>query len=139
MNAEKDIEKKIKAKEDEIQSLKEKLYRAEAYLEALQESLRVIKRISGDNGKGVIRPGSLMDKAQKALRRVGKPLYVEELLRAMGKEVNKKNKVSLSGSLGSYVREEHIFTRPAPNTFGLMEFQDSREDDVPEGFGRDDN
>jgi len=81
----------------------------------------------------------LIDKARTALRRVGKPLYIEELLRAMGKEVNKKNRVSLSGSLGSYVRQEYIFTRPAPNTFGLIEFDNSVEDAIPEGFGGGDN
>lgn len=135
MRAEQDIEKKIKQKEDEVQKLREDLGKAEAYIEALKESLRLIKKTSDPN-EG-IRPGSMMYKVRSALRKEGKSLYVEELLKRMGMEVNKKNKVSLSGSLGSYVRQEIIFTRPAPNTFGLIEFDRLAEsqDDIPDGFG----
>jgi len=132
MKAERDIEKRIKQKEEEVQRLKEELFKAEAYLEAMQESLRLIKKTSSADGNDGIRPGSAVYKARAALRKVGKPLHVESLLRSMGKEVTKKNKVSLSGSLGGYVRQELVFTRPAPNTFGLIEFG---EEEIPEGFG----
>jgi septal ring factor EnvC (AmiA/AmiB activator) len=138
MSAEKDLEKKIKQKEEETQRLKDDLRATEAYLEGMRASLRVIKKTSDAANGGTIRPGSMIDKARKALRQAGKPLYIEELLRKMGKEVSKKNRISLSGSLGSYVRDKNIFTRPAPNTFGLIEFDEIREDDdVPEGFGQD--
>jgi len=135
MRVEQDIARKIKQKEDEVQKLKEDLGKAEAYIEALKESLRLVKKTSDPNSG--IRPGSMMYKARSALRKAGKSLYVDELLKRMGMEVNKKNKVSLSGSLGSYVRQEYIFTRPAPNTFGLIEFDKSTEnqDDIPDGFG----
>ncbi len=137
MKAEKDIEKRIKAKQDEVQQLKESLGKAEAYIEALQESLRLIKKTSDPNSG--VRPGSMIFKARVALRREGKSLYIDELLKRMGMEVNKKNKISLSGSLGSYVRQKYIFTRPAPNTFGLIEFDSMDEDlgEPPEGFGLD--
>lgn len=140
MKIERDIEKKIRQKEEEAQRLREDLYKAEAYIEALQESLRLIKKTSGSGVEGEsVRPGSLVDKARKLLRKTGSPLHVNELLRGMGKEVNKKNRTSLSGSLGSYVRQNYIFTRIAPNTFGLIEFGESEESivDIPEGFGVD--
>jgi hypothetical protein len=134
MKIERDIEKRIKQKEEEVQRLKQELFKAEAYLEAMQESLRLIKRTSSTDANDGIRPGSSVYKARATLRKAGKPLHVDELLRGMGKEVSKKSKVSLSGSLGSYVRQQLIFTRPAPNTFGLIEFAEP-EEEIPEGFG----
>ena len=136
--AEKDIERKVKQKEEEVLKIREQLIRAEAYLEALQESLRLIQRTSSTSGGFGLRPGSLIDKVRKVLLESGKPMHVGELLQSIGKEVNKKNRSSLSGSLGSYVRQGYIFTRPAPNTFGLKEFNNLENDeelDIPDGFG----
>lgn len=136
MKAERDIERKIKQKEEEAQRLREELFKAEAYIEALQESLRLIKKTSNTADGNGIRPGSMIHKAQEILRKEGKPLYVGDLLNRMGREVTKMNRMSLSGSLGTYVRNKQVFTRPAPNTFGLIEFGNSAEDDEPpEGFG----
>ena len=136
MMAVKDIEKIIRQKKEEIQRLKEKLLRAEVYLEAMQDSLRLIKKAPRiDQNDNIIRPGSMVHKARTALRKAGKPLHVNILLRTMKKEVNKKNKLSLAGSLGGYIRQKSIFTRPAPNTFGLIEFEQSHDDHPPEGFG----
>jgi hypothetical protein len=64
-------------------------------------------------------------------------MHVTDLLKEMGKDATKSNRTSLSGSLGFYVRQEEIFTRPAPNTFGLREFGDNEADEeLPEGFGQ---
>lgn len=134
MRAVRDIERKIKQKEEEIQKLREKLNRAEAYLEAMQESLRLLQRATKPDS---LRPNSMVDKARKILRREGRPMHVSAILRAMGKEVTKDTKSSLSSSLGSYVREDEVFTRPLPNTFGLKEFEDTEnEEGLPDGFGQ---
>jgi hypothetical protein len=50
-------------------------------------------------------------------------MQINEILRAIGRTADKKNRLSLSGSLAHYVRAEEIFTRPAPNTFGLIELE----------------
>lgn len=138
MKAVRDIERKIRQKEEEATRLREELAKAEAYVEAMQESLRLIKKTtSAEEGNG-IRPGSMIHKAQMILRKVGKPLYVGNLLEQMGREVTKNNRMSLAGSLGTYVRNEQVFTRPAPNTFGLVEFNEPEtegDDQPPEGFG----
>lgn len=135
MKIERDIERKIKQKEEEVQQLRSKLLQAEAYMDALQESLRMIKRTSNvDDGKS-IRPGSMIHKAMTLLRRAKTPMHVTELLEGMGKEPSKNNKTSLSGSLGLYVRQGIVFSRPAPNTFGLLEYETPEEDDLPETFG----
>ena len=90
MKAERDIEKRIKQKEEEVQRLKGELIKSEAYLEAMRESLRLIKKTSISDGNDGIRSGSAVYKARAALRETGKALHVEDLLRSMGKEVTDK-------------------------------------------------
>jgi hypothetical protein len=71
-------------------------------------------------------------------------VHLDDLLLELGKKVTRSSQASLAGSLAAYVRREEIFTRPAPNTFGLIELgHDSEgdgevEDDFepPAGFGR---
>jgi hypothetical protein len=90
------------------------------------------------NPRQALRPGSAVAKARDAIKKAGKPLHVTEILHAIGSEVDKKNRISLSGSLFGYVRRGGVFTRPAPNTFGLQEFQNARmraEAEPPLGFG----
>lgn len=138
MKAAKDIERKIKQKQEENQRLKIEIERNEAYVEGLKDSLRLFQRTAASNGTGAIRPNSQVDKARAVLRAERKPMHVSEILRKSGREPSKKNKLSLSGSLGWYVRHEEVFTRPAPNTFGLLEFTQKQYDEaagVPDGFG----
>ncbi|NQT91548.1 MAG: hypothetical protein HQ559_02220 [Lentisphaerae bacterium] len=130
-------------KRAEVLDLERKLGEARAYLEALTESLKLISRHaggeSGGGGGDDLRAGSGVFMAREALRKAGKPLHVTDLLAAIGKQVTKKNKISLGGSLSNYVRSGTIFTRPAPNTFGLTELVDQcvESDGPPEGFGED--
>lgn len=131
MGAQKEIERRIRKKEQEIADLERQLYQARAYLEAMQESLKVVSRHTGADMEDALRPGSMMYQAREALRLSGEPLHVDRILEIMGK--TKEDKLSLSGSLAAYVRRGQIFTRPAPNTFGLREFEDGEE--LPETFG----
>lgn len=142
IRAAKDIERRIRLKQDEVQRLRESLSKAESYIEAMSESLRLIRRTESVNTENGLRPGSMIYKSREILQKEGKPLYIGEILTKLGKQPTKQNRVSLSGSLGSYVRDNHIFTRPAPNTFGLVEFSDKPDVDdaidVPDDFGLDD-
>ena len=54
----------------------------------------------------------------------------------MGKPVDKKNRLSVIGSLSSYARKNEIFVRTAPNTFGLLEMEQATDVDLPETFGK---
>ena len=138
MRAIKDVRRKLEQKTEEVQRLKHALAKAESYVEAMQETLKILeKEASSDNGGATIRPGSMVDKARNALGQAGKPLHIEELLGHIGKEVNKKNRASLAGSLGTYVREKIVFTRPQPATFGLVEFEieDEESSEPPNDFG----
>jgi len=140
MSTRRKFEERIKRKEAEIQELEMQVREGRAYLQALQEALKLLPRegaASGtDSEEDVLRAGSMVALARNALQKVGHPLHLLDILTAVGKEPNSANRASLGGSLSAYVRKGEIFTRPAPNTFGLAEFPASPKTDIPPGFGR---
>jgi hypothetical protein len=131
----KEFEKRIERKREEIAVLEKQLSEAKAYLMALEDSVKLVSK-AGENEDGNtvnLRPGSDLAKAREFLQGVGKPAHLSKIVEGIGKELNKANRVSLSGSISGYVRKGVIFTRPAPNTFGLVEFEVEAE--PPPGFG----
>ncbi|HEY3374752.1 MAG TPA: hypothetical protein VGK02_06790 [Candidatus Aquicultor sp.] len=121
------LEDRIKRKEQEIQDYQIKIAEANAYLQGLQEALKLLPK-DYMNGNGseeiVLRKGSAVQKTQEFLKEQGKPMHIMDILRGIGKEPNSNERTSLSGSLGLYVRKNQIFARPEPNTFGLIEWED---------------
>jgi len=143
MNLKLKLEKRIKEKEEEINILETQLIEAHAYLQAMYDTMRLLPKneeITETVSKGV-RAGSLIEQAYNALKEAGRPLQVMELLEAMGKEQSKKQRQSLVGSIGGYLRKGQIFQRVAPNTFGLIEWSQQNsaeifhEKKLPEHFG----
>jgi hypothetical protein len=143
----KEFEKRMEKKREEIAMLESQLSQARSYLLALEDSMKLLSRVGANgNAEAALRPGTDLDKAREFLRDAGKAMHVSKIILGIGKELNKANRVSVSGSLGNYVRKGLIFTRPAPNTFGLVEFEgndgtgDAESfDDPPEGFGDEEN
>jgi len=133
------LEKRIKKKEQEIQELRAKIGEAQAYIQALQDTIQFLPRdtSSGVSVERALRPGSAVAKTLTFLRKSGKPMHITDILKGIGKTTSKKDRISLSGSLGWYVRRNELFARPAPNTFGLIETETANE--PPEGFGDSDN
>lgn len=132
--------KRIKRKEQEIvdwknkfAEIKSELEKAESYLLALNDSLRLYPNDENQPEETRLRANSDLAKARDALKKAGHPLHVNALLEQIGKTVTKSNRVSLSGSIGNYVREGKIFTRPLPNTFGLKEFDTPSAEDIAAG------
>jgi hypothetical protein len=135
------FQKLLDRKQQEINELQLQIEKARAYMQAIQDSMKFLPK---DNGQSqvVLRPGSALARAQDVLRKAGKPLHITEILKALNEKSDKR--VSLSGSLSAYVRNGQIFTRPAPNTFGLVEANKSTESsgeaeeiEIPEDFGDD--
>jgi hypothetical protein len=137
-----ELERRIKKKEQEISDLKTQMDKAEAYLQALTDSLRLLPKDGGQIAESRLRPNSDLAKARDVLKKAGHPLHITNLLEGMGKPVNKSSRVSLSGSISAYARKGEIFTRPAPNTFGLKEMESNSEseplvEDDPEALPLD--
>jgi hypothetical protein len=62
-----------------------------------------------------------------AVRRVlagaGQPLFIDEILHALGETVSRDSREQLRRLLLPWVRRGEIFSRPRPGTFGLMEWE----------------
>jgi hypothetical protein len=116
------IEAKLKKKIQEIQQLEEKIRTARVYVQALQDVLKVLDEPEeGGTPDSTLKPGSAVAQAREVILRRGKPLHIANILAALGKEMTREARASLTSSIAAYVRRGEIFTRPAPNTFGLVE------------------
>ncbi|WP_108814961.1 hypothetical protein [Loktanella sp. Alg231-35] len=136
------IEAQLEKKVAEIQSLEDKLKVAKVYVKALEDVIKAIDKGGDDSvsvGDVTLRKGSLVAKARDVIMGRGSPIHIDDLLEALGREVTRETKASLTGSLAAYVRKEEIFTRPAPSTFGLIELKHFEIEEVekspPQGFG----
>lgn len=109
-----------------------------AILQAVQDSIRALPREAMDASQvRELRSGTAVAKARDLIKSAGHPLHITDILKGLGKPVDTKSKLSLSGSLAGYVREGQIFNRPAPNTFGLIEFPISNgSEEIPDDFGK---
>jgi hypothetical protein len=142
MGARENLQKLYDKKQQEIRDLELQLAQARSYLQAIQDSVKALPRESSDVEQN-LRPGSGLAKARQALHTAGKPMHVADILKAIGRPNDKKNRLSLAGSLGNYARKQQIFTKPSPNTFGLISFGNSPhkessaegDSDLPENFG----
>jgi hypothetical protein len=142
MGIREDLVRKIERKRAEIAELETTTRLAREYLQALEDTLKMIPRdlTNGADSVTVLRAGSALAKAREAIRKVGRPMHITELLEAIGKGTSRNERAGLSGTLAAYVRRGEIFTRPAPNTFGLTELKSGDGGDVslvpPSGFGK---
>lgn len=130
MGARENLQKLIDKKQEEIEELKTSLTHASIYLQALYDSMKALPKEPSGSYSGKIevpklREGSMLWTARQSLLAAKKPLHINDLLVSMGKNADEKERLSLTGSIGWYVRKGRVFTRPAPNTFGLVELADN--------------
>ena len=140
MGARESLQRLIDRKTQEIAELEKQIEMARVYLQAIQDSMKALPReaatSSESNGAAPLRSGTLLAKAKESILKNGKPMYIEDILAAIGVENTKAARVSLVGSLGNYVRKGVIFTRPGPNIFGLVGMPSANAGaELPEEFG----
>jgi hypothetical protein len=117
------LQKQVERKKAEIAAAERALMDARSYLQGLEDALKTV----GKNSSGTPSPvektpraGSDIAKCMDSIKLHGSAMHIDALLNALGKEQTKANRLSLAGSLAGYVREGKWFTRPLPNTFGLI-------------------
>ena len=142
------FQKLIDKKQEEILDLEIRIREAQAYVQALQDSIRLIPKddakISASR-ESTLRDGTNLANTRQILLEARKPLHINEILAKIGKPIDQASRVSLVGTLGSYSRKGKIFTRTGPNIFGLIEFDElngkrvevKQGDDLPDEFGKD--
>ena len=143
MGLRENFQKLIEKKQDEIRELEVRIREAQAYLQALQDSARLLPKdetkpaSNGTSATPQLRAGTDLARVREILATAGEPMHVNDILEKMGKTVDQQARVSLVGTLGSYSRKGRVFTRPAPNTFGLIGMSPSAgRDEIPEDFGK---
>jgi hypothetical protein len=140
MGLREEIQKRIERKRSEIVTFEAQVREARVYIQALEDTLKLLPKDPQDEAVvGMeLRAGSRVARARDSLRKAGAPLHIMDVLKAMGEEPTADARAALSGSISAYVRKKEIFTRPAANTFGLIEFGDSQpKKGPPPGFGKD--
>jgi hypothetical protein len=140
MGIREEIQKRIERKRIEVFEFEARIKEARVYIQALEDTVKMLPKDApgGTELNLELRPGSRVAKAQDFLRKAGRPQQILAILEGIGEEPNNANRAALSGSIGAYVRKGEIFTRPAPNTFGLVEFGAApSKKGPPPGFGRD--
>lgn len=133
MSGRRKLEDRIDKEEQALTDLQSQVEAKKQYISGLKDALKMIPKEGGrevEATPATLRPGTEIAKVRDIIMAAGKPLYITEILEKLGKEPTKPNRVSLSGSIAAYVRDNRIFTRPAPNTFGIVEFIESGENDV---------
>lgn len=126
MGLREDFLRRIEKKRAEIDVQRTNLRIEERYLEAMMDAYKLLPK-TGDDSNGSSRPtglrkGSAVGKAYDALKRLGRPAHISEIVEASGHKVTRTATQGLASSLRGYVNDGRIFTKPAPNTYGLIEF-----------------
>lgn len=162
MNVKEKIEKQVAKKREEVAQLESQMAELQAKItelngiitgfeEAIQLFPKELTRSDFDKDVASIRKGSDVEKAFLLIRGKGEAMRIEDIVAAIGKENTKKTRQALGGQLSYNYREGRIFTRPAPNTFGLLVWsgqnhpelesaeldQEPNSVDLPDGFGMD--
>ena len=132
----------MQRKRDELRKARQRVERLEDALRHYEEVYNVMNGVpssgsSGVSGDGTVKSGSQAEKVIRVLSDAGEPVHINEIMARMGIECTMSAKNSLAGSLSRYVRQGQIFTRPAPGTFGLIEWEEPESqkpsvDDTPE-------
>lgn len=130
---------KIKRKETEIQEYEMKIREARVYIQAIQDTIKVLPReeagMEATPATGnTLRVGSMPHKTYELLVKAKKPLHVSDILTGIGVKATKKVRSSLVSSLATYVKNNQIFSRPMPGTYGLIGM-DIITDEPPDNFG----
>jgi|ERR1700691_2764607 hypothetical protein len=146
MGARENLQRLFDKKAQEIQDLERQIERARVYLQAIQDSIKALPRetVSSSNGSRAedvssdLRPGTRLARTKEAIQKNGAPMHINDILTAIGLENTKETRNSFVGSLGGYVRKGQVFTRPRPNTFGLIGMTtdaNTAEKTLPASFG----
>src|ERR1700752_2559199 len=101
MGLRENFQKLIDKKQQEIRALEMQLREAGAYIQALQDSMKLLPRNSELNSESghILREGSTLAKTRDLLRKSGTPLPISEILKLLGKPQDTKHRISLAGTL----------------------------------------
>jgi hypothetical protein len=131
MNLKREFEKLIEKKKTEILEAQKAISSAEAYIQAMLDAIKKLPKDDSDSAP-LVRAGSDVEKVREAILNAGKPLHISEIITALGRQDDADTKAKIAGLLGWYTSKGKVFTKTAPNTYGLVE---AAPPDLPPQFG----
>lgn len=115
-NMTKNMDDDIAIEEAKIQRLRIQLAVANAKLKVMIESRRLIR---GEKVPSKPKP-SIADMVEDILRRAGKPMHMDDLLKALHKRGNNAAKETVTTAVWRFAKQGRRFRNTAPNTFELL-------------------
>ncbi len=136
MNLRREFEKLIEKKRVEIAEAQRAIDAGQAYIQAMVDA---IKKLPKEDLASIspVRAGSEVEKVREVILQAGKPLHLGEIIAALGKPDDAESKAKIAGLLGWYTSKGKVFTKTAPNTYGLVEAHPPNPD-IPPDFGAGD-
>ncbi len=128
------LDEEIAQHEDGIRDCQDEKSTAQATIDELQSLYNLIPTADVNGSQPTFRQNSDGFLVHQILVEAGKPLYIDEILNELERGANPDSRASLAGQLGGYVRKGQVFTRPAPNTFGLREWEVNGHKKEPAGL-----
>src|SRR5438128_631144 len=109
------LEKEIEHHEGSIADCKERIAAEQATIEELESLYKLIPTADVNGAQPAFRQNSDGWLVHRLLVKAGGPLYIDDILTGLEREITTESRGSLGGQLGGYVRKGQVFTRPAPN------------------------
>ena len=131
MNLRREFEKLIEKKRAEIVEAEKSIASADAYIQAMSDAIKKLPKEDAAAAP-LVRAGSDVEKIREAILGAGKALHISEIIQALGRTDDADSKAKIAGLLGWYTSKGKVFTKTAPNTYGLVE---AAPPDLPPDFG----
>lgn len=140
---EKKLQKEVEALNTEIKSFESKIEELNAELNNKLGQLKLVTSYrqklqpSQVQQSFQLQPGTELAKIRDLIKKTGKPMYIEDIMLALGLDPKDRNKrSSLGGSLNTYSKVNRVFKKTDPNTFSLIDMktehnkEDSKNDEL---------
>src|SRR5882762_3238566 len=101
MHIREQFQRLVDRKQQEIRNLEVQIEKAKTYVEALQDSMRLLPKDAATTSEATLRPDTILARTRDVLRATGKPMHINDLLKALGSPSDSKHKLSLGGSLAN--------------------------------------
>lgn len=134
MNLRKEFEKLIEKKRVEISEAQKAIDAGQAYIQAMVDAIKKLPK-EDQTAVSPVRAGSEVEKIREVILQARRPLHLGEIIAALGRPDDAESKSKFAGLLGWYTSKGKVFTKTAPNTYGLVEAMPSSEPELPAEFG----
>lgn len=113
----------IAEKEAEIARVEAELSAARAYVHLLRDRLKTaekqLEELPEESDDPIVT-------VRRAILEAGQPVFIDDLLAALGHPITRESREQLRRLLVPWVRRGEVFTRPRPSMFGLIEMEKRR-------------